>query len=220
MSNPALTKEVLKTDAWIKASWDTFAALADDPNLETGRFYYDQGVMRIEMSPLGSAHAQDNTILSNVVILFGTLRNIPIRGYINCSFWASGIRASQPDLAYYIGDVQVPPRSNTPGNVVEFGSPTLVIEIGASSFQDDLGAKRLLYEQLGVKEYWVVTVQAIEVIAFNVNQGRSGRIYESQVLPGLKMSLIEEALKRSQAEDNSTINRWLIQIFSELDRDS
>jgi Uma2 family endonuclease len=214
MSNPASTEEILETDAWVKASWEAFTTLADDPNLEEGRFYYDQGCMRIEMAPLGPAHGQDNTILSNVITLFGTPKNIWIKGYTNTSFWRKGVRASQPDLAFYIGDLPLPPRSNTPVNVEEFGAPTLAIESGASSFKDDLGAKRLLYEQLGVKEYWVVNVEAVEVIAFDVNQGRSGRIYESQVLPGLKMSLIEEALKRSQSEDDGAINRWLIQCFS------
>jgi Uma2 family endonuclease len=31
----------------------------------------------------------------------------------------------------------------------------LVIEIAVYSVNDDLGFKRLLYERLGVKEYWI-----------------------------------------------------------------
>jgi Uma2 family endonuclease len=75
----------------------------------------------------------------------------------------------------------------------------------------DLGKKRLLYERLGVREYWVVE-NAI-VIAFAVADGGSRQIEVSQVLPELNISLIEEALHRSQTEDNTEVNGWLMQEF-------
>ena len=87
---------------------------------QTGRAYYDQGYMRIEM-------------------------------------------------ACYIGSaVQPLPQSNAPIDMDRFGDPTLMVEIGATSFSDDLGRKRLLYEQLGVEEYWVVNSQSKNVIAFAI----------------------------------------------------
>lgn len=33
----------LVTDIWVKASWEEFMALADNPDYEKGRFYYEQG---------------------------------------------------------------------------------------------------------------------------------------------------------------------------------
>lgn len=45
-------------------------------------------------------------------------------------------------------------------------------------------------------------------------KGRSGEIKDSVVLPGLVIALVEEALKRSQTEDDGEINRWLLQILS------
>lgn len=210
----ASTVESLQTDVWVKANWETFVALNDDPQYETGRFYYDRNHLRIEMAALGPAHGRDNTTVSNVVTLFATLNSIRIAGYTNTSFWKPGVRASQPDIAFYIGaDCQFPPRSNSAVDVDIYGAPTLAIEIGATSFKDDLGSKRLLYEHLGIQEYWVVDVGASEVIAFEMNQGRSGRIAQSSALPGLQILLVEEALKRSQREDDGTINRWLIETF-------
>jgi len=46
----------------------------------------------------------------------------------------------------------------------------------------------------GVKEYWVIDVNAGQVIAFALAKG-SSRIQDSQVLLGLQISLVEEALK-------------------------
>jgi hypothetical protein len=65
-----------------------------------------------------------------------------------------------------------------------------------------------------VQEYWVVDVAGGEVIAFAVADGGSRQIRESLVLPGLAIALVEEALKRSQTEEDGEINRWLLQVFN------
>ena len=91
-----------------------------------------------------------------------------------------------------------------------FGPHTLAIEISGSTFKDDLGAKRLLYERLGVAEYWVVNVAEQDVIAFAIADQRSGEVQVSEVLPGLEVSLVEEALRRSQTADDSSLMRWLM----------
>jgi Uma2 family endonuclease len=206
----------LVTDTWVKASWEEFIALADNPGYEQGRFYYEQGYLRIEMSPIGSSHSQDNGTVYNVVSLYTTVKNIRIKGLVNCSFRRLGIREFQPDLAFYIGsEFRFPPRTNSPINLSEFDPPTLVIEFGATSLNDDLGRKRLIYERAGIQEYWVVDVNAADVIAFEISQGRSGEIQESRVLPGLAIALVEEALKRSETQDDGEINRWLLQTFSQ-----
>lgn len=166
------------------------------------------------MAALGSAHGRDNSVVSNVVVLFATLQNIRLVEFTNTSFWKTGVSGCQPDIAFYIGaNFKFPPRNNAPIDVDEFGTPSLVIEIGSTSFKDDLGGKRLLYEALGVLEYWVLDVAKSELFAFQIDNGWSGRIQESRVLPGLKLSIVEEALKRSQTEDDGTINRWLLETF-------
>jgi Uma2 family endonuclease len=212
-----IAPETIPMDTWVKASWDSFLALVDDPAYKDGRFYYQEGYLRIEMAALGPAHARDNTTVANVVTLYALIKNIRIGGYTNCSFWKPGIRTSQPDTAFYLGaEVQFPPRSNQAVDVSVHGAPHLVIEVGSASFKDDLGAKRLLYEQLGVLEYWVVDVAETMVYAFEVNQGWSGRIQESRVLTGLSIAIVEAALKRSQTEDDSTVNRWLMETINTL----
>lgn len=206
----------LATDTWVKASWEEFIALVNDSNYANGRFYYHQGYLRIEMSPIGPRHGRQNSIISNVVTLFATLKNIRIVEFTNTSFRKAGLDEFQPDLAFYLGSgLRVPPDSNSPVDLNEYDPATLVVEIGASSVSDDLGWKRLLYERAGVQEYWVNNAKARRVIAFAISEGRSGEIQESQVLPGLAIALVEEALQRSQTQDDGEINRWLIQVFNQ-----
>jgi Uma2 family endonuclease len=126
-------------------------------NNEYGRFYYDRGELRIEITPLGSGHGTNNSVTSNVVTLFATLKQIRIKEYTNVSLRKAGVAEAQPDISFYIGsEFRFPPINNSPIDINEFGSPALVIEI----------------------------------------------------------AILEEALRRSQTEDDGQINRWLIQLFS------
>ncbi len=209
MNQPTL--DVILTDTWIKTTWEDYLKLTQDSNYENATFYYDQGWMKIEMSPIGIAHARDNSILSTVIIIYAALNNIPIKELTNCSYRKTGIREVQPDISYYVGENPPHlPRNNSPINLDDVSSPTLIIEIGSSSYLDDIGKKRLLYEQLAIKEYWVVDVAESTVIAFTMENQGSYQIRESQVLSGLSIALVEEALKRSQIDDDSTITRWLM----------
>ena len=214
MVNPTPILQTVPTDQWVEATWEEFLTFADDPTLSIGKFYYDQGYMRIEMAPLGSAHGQDNTILSTVITLYAAIKTIPIKGLTNTTFRKTRVRESQPDLAFYIGtNLQLLPRSNAPVNLDEFDPPTLVVEIAASSLEDDRNRKQTLYQRLGVQEYWVVDVNASQVTATTLTATTTRNIDHSQVLPGLAIALVEEALMRSQTEDDGAITRWLLTIL-------
>jgi Uma2 family endonuclease len=209
------TPTALQTDTWVKATWQDFVATIDTTPYDEGRGYFDNGYMRVEMAPLGGGHARQNSVVSKVVSLFGMVQSVRLAEFTNGSFHKTGERGCQPDVAFYIGsDFRLPPQDNSPIDVDVHGSPTLAIEIGGSSFKDDLGVKRLLYERLGVSEYWVVNVAEQQVIAFAVAEGGSRQIRVSGVLPGLEMSLIEEALHRSQTEDDTTLMGWLMKALA------
>lgn len=214
MVNPLSLITTIPTDTWVKADWEDFLTFADDPTLVNGRFYYDQGDMRVEMSPLGIAHGRDHAVIALVINLYAAIKTIPILGLTNTSFRKAGIQEAQPDLAFYLGnDLRFPPRNNAPVNLNQLIPPTLVVEIAASSLQDDLDRKQKLYQRLGVKEYWVVNVNASQVMAFSLGAGEATGIDTSQVLPNLAIALVETALKRSQTEDDGAISRWLLAIF-------
>jgi len=91
-----------------------------------------------------------------------------------------------------------------------------VTEIANTSLADGKGEKRLLYEALGVGEYWVVDVANVQILAFAIADGGSKRITESQVLPNLPLSLLEEALRRTRETPQSEVIRWLLARFQEV----
>ena len=216
LSSPATALENFVTDTWVKATWDDFLTLANNPDYENGRFYYHQGCVRIEMSPVGPRHGRQNSVIAYLVVVCASLRNIPIFVFTNTSFRRTGLDEFQPDFAFYIGSgLKVPPDNNSPVDLNEYDPPTLVVEIGATSINDDLGQKRLLYERSGVREYWAVNTNLRDTIAFSISDRRSGEIEESQVLPGLAISLVESARQRSETEDDGAITRWLLQTFSQ-----
>jgi Uma2 family endonuclease len=169
----------------------------------------------MEMTPIGPNHAHEDAIVSKSIGVMTGLKRIPIYEYSNCSYRKQGIAEFQPDLSFYIGsNLKLPPRNDTAVDLDQFDLPTLVIEIAATSIQDDLGYKRLLYEKIGIPEYWVVNARTSEVFAFAIADGRSGRITHSQVLAGLDLAIIETALQRSRLEDDAAIFCWLLEVFS------
>lgn len=151
-----------------------------------------------------------------MITLFISANEIDITSYVNASFEKADEREFQPDAAFYIGEgaKYLPTQNNSPINVDLFGPPTLIVEVGSSSLEDDLGRKRLLYERVGVREYWVVDVKERKVIAFSIEDGRSGQIHASVVLPGLGLDLVEEALRRSQTESDGALIQWMIRTFN------
>jgi Uma2 family endonuclease len=189
--------------------------LAYDPAYKTGKAYYNRGKARIEMTPIGWNHAEDNSIISTLVILFCALKKIPVKEVTNCSFRKTGIREAQPDIAFYLTSLEnIPPRSNSPVDLNQYAPPALAVEMAASSLSDDLGEKRLLYEALAVQEYWVVDVNRAEVTAFAIANAGSRQIDTSQVLPGLTMAVVKETLERSRSKEHGAITRWLLSQFS------
>ncbi|MBP0018785.1 MAG: Uma2 family endonuclease [Cyanobacteria bacterium SBLK] len=213
-------KEIAETsipvDTWIDGTWEEFLDLCDRPEYKKSSTYYHNGWMRIEMASLGLAHSRDNSIISTVVILYAALNNIRIQELTNGSLRKTGVREAQPDISFYIGDnFEFLPRNNSPVDLDRFPPPHLIVEIGASSFWDDLGQKRLLYESLGIEEYWVVNVAESRILAFSVGDRGSFQIRTSQVLAQLEIDLVEEALRRSQTEDDGAIARWFMSRLTE-----
>ncbi len=210
----------LVTDQWISATWEKFMQVLDNPLYEDARCYYDKNrikQMRIETMPVGSEHALNNGIIYFAITLYCTLKNIPLAGLINASYVKAGVQGCQPDISYYIGEAAaLAPRSSSIVSLDESTVPNLVVEISSSTLNDELGKKRLLYEKLGVSEYWVVNVQEMKIIAFEMmTDGGSRQISVSKLLGELAIADLEEVLTLSREKSQSEVGTWLLQKYSD-----
>ncbi len=203
------TSNQAEDQTWQAGSWETFLALSQQPTYQKAKAYYFRGAYQFVMG-VGANHAAINLIISLLVELYCIVRGIPFRGLTNASYRKAGLRECQPDSSFYLGDsVNASPTGREIANLDNYSPPDLVIEIADSSLADDLGMKRLLYEEMQVREYWVVDVFSLEVFAFVIEQNMgSRRVRQSEVLQGLAMDAIAEALHKSQELDHATLGQW------------
>lgn len=202
------------TNIWLVADWDEYIQNVERHAYKKAKGYYHNDKYRIEMTPIGNEHSQDHSIINHAIYLYATLKNIPFTGKDNCSYRQIGLREFQPDLSCYVDkNANAIPWGVGIVNLDEYPVPDLVIEISNTSLVDDLGSKRLLYEDVGIAEYWIIDVQNIDVIAFAIKDRGSKRITESQVLAGLKLEVLTEALKRSRSNNHTVVASWLMQQF-------
>jgi len=207
----------LPTDIWVVATWEEFIAMADDPAYSKAKCYYRKGQMRIETMSVGPDHSRDNAIALLATNLFCTIKGIAVNGFNKCSYRKTEVRECQPDLSYYIGErAQLAPSGSSIVTLDVTPPPDLVIEVADSTLGDDIGEKRLLYEELKVAEYWVLDVQKSQIIAFAIiADNGSRRLVQSEVLPGLTIAVLEEALRRSRTENQAQVGAWLLAQFQQ-----
>ncbi len=204
----------LPTDIWVNATWDEYLQAIADPSYNKARGYYYNGRMRLEMSAFGNPHSRDHLIVIHAVCLFAGLNEIEFDGHDNCTYRKTGYQEAQPDVSFYLGaNAEIIPWEVTIIDLDTYPPPDLVIEVAYSTLADDKGEKRLLYESLGVREYWIIDVQNVQVIAFEIQNRGSRRIEQSQVLSGLDISLLEEAFRRSRQMNHGKVSTWLLSQF-------
>jgi Uma2 family endonuclease len=204
----------LPTDTWVNATWDEYLQAIGNPIYEKAKGYYHNGRMRLEMPPFGNPHSRDQALVIVASALFASTRNIDFDGYDNCTYRKTGYQEAQPDVSFYVGaNAEIVSWDATIIDLDTYPPPDLVIEVAYSSLADDKGEKRLLYESLGVREYWIIDVQNVQIIAFEIENRGSRRIDQSQVLPGLSIAVLEEAFRRSRQMNHGKVSAWLLSQF-------
>ena len=202
-------------NTWVKASWEEFIQVADNPKYQKYKFYYFNGEARVEPMFTGCDHSADHALIVMAIGLFIAVNGLAVNSKDNCSYRKVGSKEVQPDISYYVGDrAQLIPWGTGIVDLDVYPAPDLAIEIANSSWADDIGKKRLMYEDLGVKEYWVIDVKNVEILAFAITdfEGTKGsyRITRSQIITGLEIALLKEALHLSRENDHGQVTSWLL----------
>ncbi|MFM1842134.1 MAG: hypothetical protein RLZZ490_870 [Cyanobacteriota bacterium] len=206
---------LLDGETWIAASWDEFLQAAENPDYDKAKFYYYQDHLRIEMSPIGNDHATDHSIVNSIIHLYAALKQVSIMNRDACSYRKVDQWEVQPDISCHVGEnAMAIPYGTGIVDLAQYPPPDLVIEIANSSLSDDQGKKRLLYEELGVKEYWIVDVKLAKILGLEMKNKGSYQIRESLVLPGLNLAILEEALQKTRQTNHGEVMRWLLTQFS------
>jgi Uma2 family endonuclease len=202
-------------DTWQPAGWEEFVSLADDPQSDQLKCYYYDGKMRFEPMSTGADHSKDHVLIMFALSFFAATQGIEANGHDGCSYRKIKMDEFQPDISYYVGAAtEAIPWGTRVVDLDKYPIPDLVIEISDTSLSDDLGTKRLQYEDLRIPEYWIVNVKAMQILGFSIApDGTTQRIQVSRVLAGLKLAILEEALVRSRGESQSATNAWLMQQF-------
>ncbi len=213
--NTLLKPTLNQLNTWISGTWTEFVAIADAANSAKRKSYYYKQQMRFENMSTGSDHANDHALILFALSFYAATQQIPMTAKDGCSYRQIGKIEFQPDISYYIGDnADAIAWGTRIIDLDQYPLPDLVIEISDTTFNDDLGTKRLQYEELGIKEYWIVNVQTMKIYAFAIaTDGSSHHIRQSLVLSGLKLEILEQVLERSRQENQSTVTAWLMKQF-------
>jgi len=102
--------------------------------------------------------------------MFAFLKTRSIRMRRATTYYKGHMRLELLPVSFNHGSDHVAaiPRGTGIVNLDRYPAPNLVIEVAKSSLLDDVGAKRSLYEELGVDEYWVVDVQNAQILAYAI----------------------------------------------------
>ncbi|PSF31158.1 hypothetical protein C7H19_23140 [Aphanothece hegewaldii CCALA 016] len=199
-------------NVWIAGTWQEYITIIAQPQYEEkGKSYYFNGHYRLQMTPIGSDHSCDHSVVITAVNFFNATNKIKSTCRDNCTYRKAGVIEVQPDISYHLGEnAEAIPYGTGIVDLNIYPVPDFVIEIGSTSFKDDITKKCLMYEQLKVKEYWVIDVKKADIIAFKLETDNTQRINQSLVLPNLSISLLKELLQKTRQMNQSQAIAWFI----------
>ena len=162
-------------------------------------------LFRGKIFKLSAPNTRHQVILANTLVLFATfLKKTPCKFFIapfdvrlpvkNRKKDDEVTTVVQPDLCIVCDESKIDSRGCC-------GAPDLVVEIlSPGNSKKEIRLKHELYEEAGVKEYWIVNPEEENIVVFILNEeGKlsglkmyaSGDIIQSIAVPGLNINLTE-----------------------------
>jgi Uma2 family endonuclease len=200
------------------ATWQDYLALRDDDTLDWQKIAFHQGWLWVDMGTEGPNHSGFSDFITMMFGFWAFLHpETTFQSYGRCLLELPETHACAPDLVLYKGD-NIPrwqPKEPRRINFKRDRLPDLVGEIADTSLSLDLDEQKRLYASLGIAEYWVIDVKGRRLFAFGLTEVREYEpIAVSEVLTGLSIDLIEQALDRLETETNTNAANWLMQQLS------
>jgi Uma2 family endonuclease len=200
---------------WQPGTWEDYVKLRDSLPEGTGRIFFNQGWLLVEMGE-GIGHARFNRLIAFILFIWCSQKiSQPCDDLGGCVLEKKGERSASPDAVIYIGDgaPQWQAGESRHVDLNRWRVPDLVGEVGDTSLATDLDEKKQIYAALGIPEYWVVDVVGARVLAFRLDEtGRYHQIDVSMSLAGLPIALINQTLEKlNQGMSNNSAAQWFAQ---------
>ncbi|ABC99705.1 Uma2 family endonuclease [Thermostichus sp. MS-CIW-19] len=197
------------------ATWQDYVAIRSHPDLEWQKLSFHRGWLWVNMGKEGPEHASVSDLMTAIFFAWAFLHpDVPLQSYGRCLIEYPETHACAPDLVLYKGENIPKYQAGEPRRIdLRFQRPPdLVGEIADTTLALDLDEQKQLYASLGIPEYWVIDVKGRRVFAFALAKDRRYRaIAQSEVLAGLQIALLEQALERLASETNTAAANWLLQ---------
>jgi Uma2 family endonuclease len=197
------------------ATWADYVQVRDSADLDWQKIAFCKGWLWVDMGTEGPGHARFSDLMTMIFGFWAFLHpEQPIESFGRCLIESPETHACAPDLVLYKGENIPQWQAGTPRRIdlAQHRLPDLVGEIGDTTLSLDLDEQKQLYASLGIAEYWVIDVKGMRLFAFGLNSnGIYERIEVSQVLNGLSIALLEQALERLATETNTAAANWLMQ---------
>jgi Uma2 family endonuclease len=215
MTSLLTTPKIDAIPQWQPATWDDYVELRDSLPEGSGRIFFNQGWMLLEMGE-GINHARFTNLLTLIFFVWFSQKGQPICDSLGgCVLEKAGLRSASPDAAIYLGG-DSPQWQDGESRHIDLNRwrvPDLVGEVGDTSLATDLDEKKQIYAALGIPEYWVLDVIGARVLAFRLDEtGRYQQIEASIALAGLPIALINQTVeKMNQGMPNTSAAQWFAQ---------
>jgi len=197
------------------ATWQDYLTICNHPTLDWQKISFYRGWLWVNMGKEGPEHASVSDLMTAIFFAWAFLHpEVPLQSYGRCLIEYPETHACAPDLVLYKGENIPRYQAGEPRRIdlrVQ-RAPDLVGEIADTTLSLDLDEQKQLYASLGIPEYWVIDVKGRRVFAFALAEdGRYRAIAQSQVLAGLQIALLEQALERLASETNTAAANWFLQ---------
>lgn len=156
------------------------------------------------MSPRPSVN--HNRIINNLLLIFGNY----LRGK-QCEAFSDGVDVYLTNLDRVIPDMMVVCNPSIIKRDGIHGAPDLIVEIlSFSTSKNDKGYKKKLYEQCGVKEYWIVDPRAKTIEVFSLEDSQ-------YIITGIYSHIPDEEIAEMSEEEKAEIeHEFKSSLFDDL----